>query len=91
MYRGNTGPNQEQKTARQTPNSPSPCLMSMCSSDLQFPLTLLIETLFFLVGWLQLSVSSFPLQVHYNSDISNILESPSQSMVHLYSFMQSPI
>ena len=39
------------KSAGQTPNSSSPCLMLKHPSDLQFLSTLLTATHFFLFGW----------------------------------------
>lgn len=76
---------QEWKPAEQTPNSAFPCLM--CSSELQLFPALLTTTLLSL-GLVPHPVLSFPQQVSHGSDISNILGSPRQSLLHLHSFTQ---
>ena len=64
------------------PDSAFLCLMSKCFLNLQ---------LLALLTAIPLPVSSFPRQVSHDSDISNILGSPTQSILHLHSFTQWPL
>lgn len=81
----NTGPRQDQTPVRQT--RLSMCLISKHSLARQTLSDLLAAT-HFSPGPVLQSVSSSPWQVSHDSEILNILGSPTKSRLHLHSFIQ---
>lgn len=77
---------QNQKSARETLNSASPCLQH--GSDLPTPSKFVHHNTLPSLGLVPHSVCVSPWQVPHSSGISNDLKSPTQSRPHLHSFTQ---